>query len=310
MNLLVSIIINCYNSEKYISQAIESVLNQTYSNWELICFDNKSNDNTVNIVNSYNDGRIKLHINELNENLSIARNKAFSKAKGDLVAFLDSDDIWLPQKLFEQVNVFKKNSNLGLVYTDAYYFRDGIKNQMQLYKYRRHYIGFCFEKILIDYFLCISTCMVNKKLFQDKQIEFDDSLTVCEDLDFFIKISLLYEFDYVDIPLVKYRLHDNSLTYSQSKLFIIERDIIASKLENNKIIIENHLKTLSKFKYLNKIEEIKYYWKIGLGKKSRILIKQLKPLNLKLLILWIFSYVSFKNIEKILHILKPKRIGY
>ena len=310
MNPQVSVILNCYNSEKYISQAIESVLNQSYPNWELICFDNNSNDYTVNLIKIYNDSRVFLYINEINENLSTARNKAISKAKGDLIAFLDSDDIWLPQKLFEQVQVFIDKPYLGLVYTDVYYFRDEVENQMQLYKYRKNYVGNCFDKLLLDYFLCISTCMVNKKLISSEQIEFDDILNVCEDLDYFLKISQLFKIDYVNEPLVKYRLHNNSLTYNESKLFIIEREIIANKLEKENFIIDNYLNTLSQFKYLNKIEEIKYHWKTGQGNQCRLLIKQLRPFKFKIIFFWIFSFISFARIEKVLHYLKPNRIGY
>ena len=310
MNPQVSVILNCYNSEKYVSQAIESVLNQSYANWELICFDNNSNDNTVNLIKSYNNTRVFIYINEVNENLSIARNKAISKANGDLIAFLDSDDIWLPQKLYEQVQIFKAKPNLGLVYNDAYYFRDEVEIHMQLYKYRKNYVGNCFDKLLVDYFLCISTCMVNKKSLISKQIEFDNILNVCEDLDYFLKISLFFEIGYVNQPLVKYRVHNNSMTYNQTKLFIIEREIIRNNLESDKFIVQSHKKSIEYFKYLNNIANFKYNWKIGNIKASREVLKKIKPIKFKSIVYFFLSYIPFVAIEKLFIKIKPNRIGY
>ena len=112
IEVLVSIITPCYNSEKYISETIRSVLNQTYSNFEIIIIDDNSTDNSLDIIRSYSqqDSRIKLITLNKNSGAANARNKALNMAKGRYIAFLDSDDIWLPKKLEMQIKFMQKNN--------------------------------------------------------------------------------------------------------------------------------------------------------------------------------------------------------
>ena len=108
--MLISVIINCFNGEKYLKKCIQSVIEQTYLNWEIIFWDNQSTDNSKNIINSFNDNRIKYFYAPTHETLYSARNFAIEKADGELIAFLDVDDIWLPLKLDIQVKLFKDES--------------------------------------------------------------------------------------------------------------------------------------------------------------------------------------------------------
>lgn len=114
---LVSIIMPSYNSEKYIKDSIESVLNQTYPFWELLIVDDCSTDNTVDIIKSFEDERIKLFQNKTNSGAAISRNRALREAKGKWIAFLDSDDLWLPTKLEEQIK-FMLDNNYHFSFTD------------------------------------------------------------------------------------------------------------------------------------------------------------------------------------------------
>lgn len=108
---LVSIIMPAYNAEKYIEEAIQSVLKQTYTNWELIIVNDCSTDKTEQIIKEYQeDQRIKLYSLLKNKGVANARNVALKKAAGRYVAFLDSDDIWLPEKLEKQIGFMKKNN--------------------------------------------------------------------------------------------------------------------------------------------------------------------------------------------------------
>ncbi|ARV13821.1 glycosyltransferase family 2 protein [Polaribacter sp. SA4-12] len=118
MNNLVSIITPNYNSEKFISETINSVLNQTYKNWEMIIVDDVSTDKSIDIITFFckQDSRIQLHQLSDNSGAAIARNKAISLAKGTFIAFLDSDDLWLPKKLEFQLDFMLKN-NYSLSYT-------------------------------------------------------------------------------------------------------------------------------------------------------------------------------------------------
>ncbi len=109
MNDLVSIVMPSYNTGKYIAEAIESVINQTYKNWELLIVDDCSTDNTDEIVEPYlTDARIKYFKNKMNSGAAVSRNKALRESKGKWIAFLDSDDLWLPYKLEKQIKFMEK----------------------------------------------------------------------------------------------------------------------------------------------------------------------------------------------------------
>lgn len=109
---LVSIIMPSYNTASYISESINSVINQTYKNWELIIVDDSSTDNTDEIVSKFlNDERIKYLKNDKNSGAAISRNKALREAKGKWIAFLDSDDLWIPEKLEKQINFMEENNH-------------------------------------------------------------------------------------------------------------------------------------------------------------------------------------------------------
>ena len=103
---LVSIIVNCFNGEKYLSEAINSILSQTYNNWEVIFWDNKSTDRSSYIFKRYKDNRLRYYLSEKHSNLSQARVCAIEKSKGDLISFLDVDDYWDENFLKEQVSLF------------------------------------------------------------------------------------------------------------------------------------------------------------------------------------------------------------
>lgn len=115
---LVSVITPLYNCEKYIEETIQSVINQTYKNWEMIIIDDCSKDNGAKIVEKYRkiDNRIKLYKNEINQGVSFTRNKAINLSKGKYIAFLDSDDLWKKEKLEKQIYFMEKN-NIVLSYT-------------------------------------------------------------------------------------------------------------------------------------------------------------------------------------------------
>lgn len=112
MNELVSIIMPSYNTADFIGMTIESVLNQTYENWELLIVDDCSKDNTDAVVKKYDDERIIYLKNKMNSGAAVSRNKALKSANGKWIAFLDSDDLWYPTKLEEQIKFMEKNNYL------------------------------------------------------------------------------------------------------------------------------------------------------------------------------------------------------
>ncbi len=150
MEELVSIIMPCYNSEKFIGEAIESVLAQTYSNWELLITDDCSKDSSRKIVEEYEkkDNRVKLFCLKENSGSGIARNKSIEEAKGRFIAFLDSDDIWFPNKLELQIKFMMDNNyeyvNSWFEYSDLNLNPSGIQKMP---------LKMCFKDIFKGYSL-------------------------------------------------------------------------------------------------------------------------------------------------------------
>jgi len=123
-NPLTSIIMNCHNGEKFLYESINSVLNQTYNNWELIFYDNFSNDKSVAIASSFNDKRIKIYRSNSFLNLYHARNEAIKKINGKYICFLDTDDFWTKDKIQQQIEFLETNKQYSMVYSNFFLFNE------------------------------------------------------------------------------------------------------------------------------------------------------------------------------------------
>lgn len=213
----VSIVIPIYNAEKFISGTIESVIAQTYPDWEIIAVNDGSTDKTPEILSKYKKGLSKKLqvITQENSGVSIARNKGISVARGKYVAFLDHDDLWMPEKLETQVKLLNSNKELGLVYTDSYVIdergdvqKDTLiksiisKNILRIKVFR----GNIFNELFCIDFIPLLAAMVRKEVF-DKVGMFDTKYKISEDYDLFLKIAEIYPIDFVEQPLAKYRVH-------------------------------------------------------------------------------------------------------
>lgn len=159
---LVSIITPVYNAELYIEKTIKSVISQTYSNWELIIVDDCSTDNTMKIVEKYCkiDDRIKLIRHQQNQGVAITRNTALAEAKGQYIAFLDGDDMWLPKKLEKQLS-FMENNDYVFTYTayQKYYSESNEKGKIIKVPAKMTY-----KSILYNTAIACLTVMVNREI--------------------------------------------------------------------------------------------------------------------------------------------------
>ncbi len=157
---LISIITPAYNSEKYISDAINSVLSQSYSNWEMIIADDCSTDNTASIINHFVDPRIKyIRLNE-NSGAAVARNTALENANGNFIAFLDADDIWKPEKLEKQL-IFMQTNKIGFSFT-SFEILGEIRNKNVKVPYKMNYSQFMKNTIIGTL-----TVMINRDIVGD-----------------------------------------------------------------------------------------------------------------------------------------------
>ena len=194
---LVSIIIPTYNRGWILTEAIDSVLAQDYKNFELIVVDDGSTDNTREILGSY--GRDIIVLQQANQGVSAARNRGIAKARGRLVAFLDSDDIWLPRKLLRQVDFFNSTPDAVVNQTEEIWIRNG--RRVNPKKRHRKPSGMIFERSLGLCLVSPSAVMIQKPLF-DVVGAFDENLPACEDYDLWLRISCRYPVHLIDTPLI------------------------------------------------------------------------------------------------------------
>jgi glycosyltransferase involved in cell wall biosynthesis len=194
-----------YNAGRYIRASIESVLNQTYRDFELIIINDGSTDNTEEIIKKYDDYRI-VYIHQNNAGVSSARNTGLKKTKGDYITFLDSDDLWIPDKLERQLEFYHKkcSGNIGLVFSNYYFFTDTIEHAW-IVDYRDYFnLENTVEKLLIYDFIGTLTVMIKREAFNDIGY-FDESLHGPEDWDYWIRVAQKYAIKKDDAFLAYYR---------------------------------------------------------------------------------------------------------
>lgn len=293
---LVSVIMNCYNGEKYLREAIDSVMAQNYQNWEIVFWDNASKDRSADIVHSYKDGRLRYFCGETTIPLGHARNRAIAQCQGDLIAFLDSDDLWLPEKLITQVPLFLDDHEIGLVYSDVNYFNQAGEVR-RLYSIRRPYRGRCFERLITDYCLCLSTCMVRKSVLNDLDYWFDESLNMCEEMDLFFRISLLAKIDFTSDVLAMYRVHSENWTAHDPESVISESETILDKLERLSVVRECHAGSVEIARQKLARQEAKLAWRNGDAVRARQVIRDKLPFSIRAMILTIATLFPFGPID-------------
>jgi glycosyltransferase involved in cell wall biosynthesis len=193
----VSVIIPTYNRGWILTEAIDSVLAQDYLDYELIVVDDGSTDNTREILDTYGQDIIVLR--QANNGVSAARNRGIAEAGGQLVAFLDSDDLWLPRKLSRQVDFFKFNPAAVINQTEEIWFRNGVRVNPK--DRHRKPSGMIFERSLGLCLVSPSAVMIQKTLFDAVGV-FDENLPACEDYDLWLRISCRYPVHLIDAPLI------------------------------------------------------------------------------------------------------------
>lgn len=223
----VSVIMNCLDGEDYLKPALESVFGQTYDDWEIIFWDNASTDKSFDIAHSFGD-RVHCFKSPVTYSLGKARNLAIKEARGAFIAFLDCDDIWLPSKLEKQMTLFEKDSEVALVFSDMFIF-DGKKDIYQFLGGNKPPRGRVFRELLVNYFIGMVAVVIRRSALEDIEW-FDDRFENVEDMDLFLRIAYSFKLDYVDEPLVKWRLHDQSRTFKQFSLFAAEWKLLLEKL--------------------------------------------------------------------------------
>ena len=217
-NQLVSIIMTCHNGERFLNESITSIINQTYSNWELIFYDNSSVDKSEFIVKSFQDKRIKYFKTAQLVNLGTIRKLSYTECQGTLITFLDVDDYWSEIKLQRQIEMFDAHEKIDVVYTN--YFK--IENQKIKQDKKVLVKGYCQNQIIYSYIngsplTAWLTLMIKKSSIEKLEYSFDDKTHISSDFDLIIRLSEFCYFDYLEESLSYYRLHDANESKNNQK---------------------------------------------------------------------------------------------
>jgi glycosyltransferase involved in cell wall biosynthesis len=301
----VSVIILTYNRAEMLRLAIASVLNQSFQDLEIIIVDDASEDNTVEVVNSFGRKNIEYIRHKTNKGEAKARNTGLANAKGEYIAFLDDDDEWLREKLGAQVNLLENSSlEVGAVYTGCLCIRK-TNNYVEAVKIPEKR-GDISQEIFKKNFIIISSILLRKECFE-KVGYFDEDMASGPDYDMWIRISKSYQFVYIKEPMVKYYIHEGRLS------------------TNFDLVIKGIETRLEKYREGFGIDpkcHSRHYFKLavlyclnGKSKRSRkacsIAIKSY-PFAIKCYLLWSFSFLGAKALQNLLRVylrIKASLIG-
>ena len=303
---LVSVIIPTYNTERYIGKCIQSVLNQTYQDFEIILVDDCSTDNSLGIVRQFRDSRIKVYKNNINRGPSFSRNRAIEVARGEFIAILDSDDWWETNRL-EIMMKFIWENNADIIFDNLLYIQDGEQVPYTTYS---QFKGLTIHKDLkitpesfVEMDLGILKAVIRKKIITDHSIRYDDSIKYGEDFIFYLEVItktsrawLLKEGYYY------YRSREGSLVKNffalAKQCFQATKDLLEHPNYELTPTLQRALeKRRDEFKYIVTFHETAKYLKQGNLKKAIANLKE-NPKLLKELTLTKMRLFKYSLLEK------------
>jgi glycosyltransferase involved in cell wall biosynthesis len=221
---LVSIITATYNRAKYLPLTMESVLSQSFKNFEHHIVDDGSTDNTYEVIKDYlKDSRIHYHAYQMNRGQSVARNLGLKHSIGEFICFIDSDNLWMPNKLKSQLKVFEGRQDVDIVYGDGLCideFGEILPNPNM-----KRYSGEITEKLLMDNFVSFNTAMIRRECFT-KLGGMDEKLRRADDYELWLRLSTEYKFYYYPGQIAKYRILPNSISANKEERFTANKMII------------------------------------------------------------------------------------
>lgn len=299
----VSVIIPSYNHSRFIGEAIESLINQTYTDFEIIIVDDCSPDNSVEVIRTFTDPRIKLFVNKRNEGAVYTTNKAIQLATGDYVALLNSDDMWVPNKLEVQVEFLQKNPDVHAVFSNAKFVNE---DQKELKK-ADYFWADVFEKEnrssaeWLRYFffdfncLCHPSILIRREVY-DRTPLYDPSLRQLPDFKMWVHLLKTINIFVMPEALVVFRVLMNGENASadttsnrvrtRNEIYLIMKDFFddmsmerfkegfGDLLQNKNFTSEEHFKCEKAFMYLNFKTDVAYIYQLIALEKFHELLRE------------------------------------
>jgi len=298
-----SVIIPLYNKEKYISQAINSVLEQTYTHFEIVVVDDGSTDNSAAIVRQFSDPRIRI-IQKMNEGVSIARNRGVAESKYEYIAFIDADDLWMPTFLEEIEKLIREYPDAAIYGTNNYYeFGTG---KISFEKYESLFKG-SQTGIISDYFnvfanygkspFTTSNFCNSRKVFQEIG-GYTPGVKLTEDSDLWCRIALNYPIAYSKLPLATYKLGTTGSTH-----LLFEPDDFQVTKTLQKALLNHEVKQ----EHISSVKKLIAFQKLSLIKRA-LLVGQKKFALSRLMNIRLFFYYPTTTIFCWIIVLIPHRI--
>jgi glycosyltransferase involved in cell wall biosynthesis len=282
---LVSVIINCFNGEVFLKNAIGSIYDQTYKNWEIIFWDNFSTDKSASIAQSF-DGKLRYFKSDVTQPIYEAKILAIQKAKGEFLTFLDCDDWWNPYKLEKQVPLFD-NTSIGFVYGN-YWIENELMKTKKIVKQSISSSGEMLNILLKNYNIGLLTLMVRRSSYDQLDYGFDKRFTVIGDFDLVIRLASKWKADFVDEPIAHYRWHGDNFSSNNPTLSVKELEIWYKTILEHEVISKS--KELYNIPIIINYSRGMFYMKSGqkiIGFKSLLKVPLLRKEKIKIIIAFI-----------------------
>lgn len=284
----VSVIVNCYNGEEFLEEALCSIENQTYQNSEIIFFDNCSTDKSEEIARKF-EPRLKYFKSDKNLSLGEAREKAMAYADGDWIAILDVDDYWFDNFLETSLNALSC-SEFVMSYA-------GIKEIDKNGKFQRemipiHSSGFQLSEQLSFFEINMQTPVISRKFLVENSLNFNSNMITSEDFNLFIRIAARGPIKVIKKPLAAYRVH-HSMTNERIDSWYLDHQITLEELiKENPSLTKDYKLPLLKAESKARYYQARYLFSINEKSKGRDVMDSIKTVSLIYLVLWIISYSS------------------
>jgi len=257
---LLTVFTPVFNLEKYIEETINSVLSQTFTDFEYIIIDDCSSDKTIEIIESFNDPRIRIIQNKINQGISFNRNLAIEEAKGKYIAMIDGDDLALPKRLEKQLVFLEKNPDYGIIGTEVININKRGKQLGNIIKYNIPDDEIP-SRMLFNNYIATSSTMI--RLSELAEIRFKKEFVVAEDYEVWIQLIRNCKIGHIRLPLTKYRIHDNSISIKKEQL-MLETEIKIIKQQLNELKCKLNDEEFQVFLALSKGNQKAYFKKFRL----------------------------------------------